>query len=294
MNAHTRIEERLPLYAAGQLNSAEQAEIEAHLASCAACREELALWKAVSAEIVASDRALAAPPVLAQRALQQVRGRKRLNRAFWRTWQLLHAQTFLVQRETWPASAAVLVLGVIVALLSNQAGVIYFIAPLVAASTVAMLSGREHDPAYELTVATPTQPWMVLLARLSIVSVYNLVLTLAATLALLLIVPPGLLGTLILGWLAPMAFFSALALLLSLWIGSSNATIFIYVLWIAQYVPYRAVGTWMVSPAWSMVISAYQNFWHNPLLLFLLSIPLAGIALWSANRPVFRLNQGID
>ncbi len=56
----------------------------------------------------------------------------------------------------------------------------------------------------------------------------------------------------------------------------------------------QAVGTWMVSPAWSMVISAYQNFWHNPLLLFLLSIPLAGIALWSANRPVFRLNQGID
>jgi hypothetical protein len=180
-------------------------------------------------------------------------------------------------------------LGAAVALVSNHAEFVYFVAPLVAAASLAILFSPEHDPALELTLSTPTSPWKVLLARLSIVSGYNLLLALAATIALLVIVPPELLGTLILGWLGPMTFLSALALLLSLWIGTSNAIVIAYGLWIMQYLPYRLVGAWMASPGWSSVILAYQRFWQSPILLLWLSILLFGLALWFADRTSFKL-----
>jgi hypothetical protein len=129
----------------------------------------------------------------------------------------------------------------------------------------------------------------VLLARLSLVSGYNLLLALAATIALLVIVPPELLGTLILGWLGPMTFLSALALLLSLWIGTGNAIAIAYGLWIVQYVPYKMMGAWMASPGWSSIILAYQRFWQSPMLLLSLSILLFGFALWFANRTSLKL-----
>jgi hypothetical protein len=168
--------------------------------------------------------------------------------------------------------------------------VMYFIAPMVAAATLSILYGAENDPAYELTLATSTSPWKVLLARLSLVSAYNLLLVLGVAAILLFVVPPDILGMMIFGWLAPMAFLSALALLLSLWVGTSNAIAITYVLWVVQYIPYRFIDIWMDSPAWLSVTAVYQQFWQNPLLLLLFSIPLFVLALWSANRPVFRLS----
>jgi hypothetical protein len=290
MNTHERYQDLLPLFVAGQLNETERAEMETHLATCEECQADLKLWEAVSVEIKKSNQAVEAPSAkLVDGAVSRVQVPGLMRRA----WQLLYAQAFLVQREMWPASAAVMALGIIVALLSNHVQAVYFIAPLVAAASLSVLFNPEYDPAYELTLATPTSPWKVLLARLSIVSAYNLLLALIAALVLLALVPPELLGTLILGWLAPMAFLSALALLLSLWIGTSNAVTITYILWIAQYMPYKLVGAWMVSPGWSSVILAYRQFWHSPMLLFLLALLLIGMALWSANRPVFRLTQEI-
>lgn len=300
MNIHERYQDLLPLFVAGQLDEAEQAEMEAHLVTCRECQSDLALWSAVSAEIKKTNQTVDAPSAgLVDTALSRVQTSSSKSEQaqdpnlMRRAWQLLHAQAFLVQREMWPASAAVMALGIIVALLSEHAEAVYFIAPLVAAASLSVLFSPEYDPAYELTLATSTSPWKVLLARLSIVSGYNLLLALIAALALLALVPPGLLGMLILGWLAPMAFLSALALLLSLWIGTSNAITMTYILWIAQYMPYQSFGTWMVSPGWSSVVLAYRQFWHSPVLLFLLALLLIGMALWSANRPVFRLIQKI-
>jgi len=293
MNTHTHFEELLPLYAAGQLGGSERSSVEAHLTTCPDCQTDLELWSALSAEIGSSNRALTAPPALLEGTFERLHAPGRLSLAFRRTWQLLHAQVFLVQREMWPASAVIMFMGVVVALLSKHVEAIYFIAPLVAAASLSVLSGPEYDPAYELALATPTSPWKVLLARLSVVSAYNLLLALVAAMALLFIAPPALFGTLILGWLGPMACLSALALFFSLWIGTGNAIAITYLLWILQYLPYSSFGTWMTSPAWEPVILAYRQFWHTPLLLFLFSIFLIGISLWSANRPVFRLPQGI-
>lgn len=287
-------DELVVLYAANQLDEGERAHFETHLLDCDECQADLELWKTVADEIIDSDSGEPAPATLAEQVIEQIHQPSTLRLSFQRATQLLRAQMFLVQREMWPASAAVMALGVIVAFVSEHVEVVYFIAPLIAAATLSMLSGAEHDQAYELTMATPTSPSKILLARLSLVSAYNLLLALLATLTLLLVFPPGLLGTLALGMLAPMAFLSALALLLSLWIGTGNAVAIAYTLWFAQHIPYKSISLWMVSPAWSSVIVSYQQFWKSPLLLISLSVILLGMALWSVNRPLFRLTQGIN
>ncbi len=288
MTVHAHFEEILPFYAAGQLNGSQRAEIEDHLATCLECRENLELWQSISSAVNTSDRALIAPTDLAERALGQITAPTGLAGMFLHAWQLLRAQVLLVRRDMWPASAAVMALGVITALLSKHSEVVYFLAPAIAVASVAGLTGPGQDPAYEMILATPTSPWKVLLARLSVVSCYNLLLSLAATLALLAFFPPALLGTLILGWLGPLAFLSALALLLSQWLGTSNAMAIAYVLWIAQYIPYQSIETWMGSHAMGQIIQAYQQFWHSPILLCLLSIIVVGMSLWSADRTGFR------
>jgi len=281
--------EQIVLYAADQLDDAERLRFEKHIASCTECQADLKLWKMVAEEIVVSDSAETAPAQLAERALERTHRPAAPRLALQRVFQLLRSQAFLVQREMWPASAAVMALGVIVALISGHAEFIYFVAPLIAAASLSLLFGPEHDPAHELALSTPTSSWKLLLARLSIVSAYNLALTLAALAVLMLMFPPGLLGTLALGLLAPMAFLSALALLLSIWIGTSNAIAISYVLCLLQSIPYQALSTWIASPAWSAFLLAYRDFWHSPMLLLALSVPLLLLALWSADRPAFRL-----
>lgn len=281
-------EEQLILYVANQLGEDERAEFETHMAGCMNCQADLELWTMVSDEITASGSAVQAPTHLAASALEVISRPSKLTRAFRGTVQLLWAQSFLVHREMFPASAAVMAITTIVALLSKHIEVVYFIAPMVAAASLAILFGPEQDPAHELILATATSPWKILLARLSIVSAYNLLLILVVAMILLFLVPINLFGTMIFGWLAPMTFLSVLALLLSLWLGTSNAVTITYLLWIAQYVPYKSIGAWMVSPEWSSAIAAYQHFWHSPLILFMLSLPLLAITLWSTKRSGFR------
>jgi anti-sigma factor RsiW len=291
MNEHAYYQENLPLYAAGQLDDDERLAVQRHLAGCASCQDELELWMAVSGEIHAANRGLTPPPDLLDRTVERLHAPHPLALAFQRAGQLLRVQAALVQRELWPASAAVMGVGVATALISNHAEAIYFIAPLVAAAGLTVSFGPENDQAYELVMSTPVSPWKVLLARLSIVSGYNLLLALAASLALLAIVPAGLLGAVILGWLAPMAFLSALALLLALWIGTGNAIAISYGLYVAQYASYQTISRMVTVPALEPLISAYQQFWHSPALMGGLAALLLGLALWSANRPVFRLSS---
>lgn len=279
------------LYTAGQLSKSQRAEFEEHLVACPDCQADLQLWQLTGEEISASDAAVTAPAQLAERALDQIHRPASLWAGLRHAWQLLRIQSQIIQPEMWPASAVVMALGAIVAVISEHVEFVYFVAPLVAAASLSILFSPEYDPAMELTLSTPTSPWKVLLARLSIVSGYNLLLALGAALALLLIIPPELLGTLILGWLGPMTFLSALALLLSLWMGTGNAIGVSYGLWLLQYIPYKSLGAWMASPAGSSIIYVYQQFWQSPMLLLSLSILLFGTALWFANRTTFRLTQ---
>ncbi|MBN1872870.1 MAG: hypothetical protein JXA33_01460 [Anaerolineae bacterium] len=307
MNQHTEFEDLLLLYAAdadiradadiadadirggGRLSTAERNAVEEHLRACDVCRADLHLWQAVANEIRAHNTEIRMPDHLADRALAQIHARPSLQTAFLRAWQLLKAQALLIQYEVWPASAVVMLIGVVVALLAEKVGVIRFLAPLVAAASLAVIYGPEHDPATELALTTPTSPWKILLARLTLVSSYNLLLTLLASLALLTLIPPAMFGTLILEWLGPLTFLSALALLLSLWMHTSNAVTIVCSLWFIQYLySSQFLGMWNMPAGWQVGFSAYQQFWEMPGLLLLLSSLLFGAALVSVQWPVGR------
>ncbi len=287
MNEHEHCQDILPLYAAGQLEMEKRAEIERHLATCVECRLDLEMWRTVGLEVTAGSSRIQASPTLVENALARIHTPSPIRRAFLQAASLLRAQAYLVQREMWPASAIIMAIGVIVTyLMLGKVEVVRFIAPLVAAASLAAIYGPEHDPASELTLATPTSPWKVLLARLTLVHAYNLSLALAASLLLLVVLPPGVLGALILGWLGPMTFLSALSLLLSLWIGTSNSVAIAYGLWLIQFPRYEL--SLAPDTPWLKVVDIYRQFWGSPLLLIGLGLLLLLVALgsvrWSAPR----------
>ncbi|MBN8654686.1 MAG: zf-HC2 domain-containing protein [Anaerolineae bacterium] len=275
-------EEQLIRYAANQLNESERADFEKHLAGCASCQADLTLWRALANEVIASDSAVPAPVHLADSALEAIHAPSKLTRAFKGTAQLLQMQLLLMHNELWIGSAALMFIFLAMALIVARVEVLHFFVPMIAAGTVTLIYGAEHDPAAELTFATPISPWKILLARLTLVSAYNVFLALCATVGLLLILPPQALGELILGWLAPMTFLSALALLLSLWIGTSNALFISYTLWAAQFLALTSIGEWFAFlDPW---LESYRQFWNDPALLFLFGFALVLFALWSAGR----------
>lgn len=283
MNTH--YPEQIPLYVAGQLNADERAALEQHLHGCPDCQAELRFWRELATEVVASSASTRAPADLADRAIKRIQAPSPLVRTLLSSFSLLRAQAYLVRSEMWPASAAVMALGVIVSLLSRQTGVISFIAPLMAAASLASLYGPQNDPASELMLSTPVSPWKVLLARLTLVSGYDLLLTLAASLVLLALVPAELFGMLVLSWLGPLTFLSALALLLSMWIGTNNAITLSYGLWIAQYIwPPQTLEGSVTAQIWEAFLLSYRQFWQSPFLLMLLALVVMCLVLLSARR----------
>ena len=284
-------EDLLILYAANQLDETERAEFEKHLAGCAGCHADLQLWQSLANEVIASDSAIAAPIHLADSALEAIHQPVKLTRAFNNTVQLLRVQLLLIQNELWIGSAALMFIFLAMALLVARVEVLYFFAPMVAAGTVTLIYGSENDPAAELTFATPISPWKILLARLTLVSAYNIFLAICATVGLLLIIPPQALGEFILGWLAPMTFLSALALLLSLWIGTGNALFIAYLLWSAQYATLISFGDWFAfAIPW---LETYREFWQNPALLFTIGFALILFALWSSGHDKVQWRRSI-
>lgn len=275
-------EDQLPVFAAGQLASEDANQMQKHLTECESCRTEWEFWNEVGGVIRMTDGTVTPPKGLEAKALAAIHSKPSLKRTFMRAFGLLQAQAYLVRGEMWPASAGVMALGVITVILSKEAALLTFIAPLVAAASLAAIYGPQNDPASELTLATPISPWKVLLARLTLVSGYNLLLALTASLIVITVVPIELLGSLILSWLGPLTLLSALALLLSLWIGTSNAITISYGLWIIQYIrPPRLLEVWPSLQSWDTFLAEYRLFWQSPGLLILLALIIVFITLVS-------------
>ncbi|HHX65178.1 MAG TPA: hypothetical protein GX702_09855 [Chloroflexi bacterium] len=292
MSEHARINDMLPLYVSCEIDDAMRHQVEEHLSHCPACRDDLALWRAVEAEVVAAVPEITPPSTVLDRALMDIRTARRSPSrripGVRQALQILRSQIPLVRREIWPASAAVIALGYIAALFAGKAAIIHALAPMLAAAGLAAIYGGENDPAIELTLATPTSPRQILLARMTLVFGYNLVLTLAAVLALLPAVSINIDITngLLLSWLAPMAFLSALALMLSLTIGTGNAIAVAYMAWLARplaiHLPESlSPGMFWVRPA----LESYARLWTSPALLLALAAALVIVALWRAGRP---------
>jgi hypothetical protein len=260
--------------------------MEAHLALCPACCEELAFWREVGAAVTAENAALPAPPpALAPAAL--ARARSRPAGVLARAWALLYAQSLLLRREMRLASALVMALGYVAAvLMGERAGsVVEAVAPLVAAGSLSAIYGAGNDPGLELALATPTSPRQVLLSRLVVVFGYDLLLALAATVGLVAVVPLDWLGAIILRWLAPMTFLSALALVLSMCVGTGNAITVAFALWLARaFGGVDLAGTGALEATFIAAARAYAQVWATPALLFGLSALLVAAALGMAGR----------
>lgn len=274
----------LPFLVNGTLDLEGRCRVEAHLADCAACRAEAELWRDVSAAVHADAAAL---PGVSDRAWRRLAFRHRASTVSRVAYAaaLVAAQARLVRPGLWLSSAAVMAMGFVVAWVGHHSEAVSAIAPLVAAFGVSQLYGPQHDPAFELTQATPTSPRVLLLARLVLVFGYDLALALGASAAVTLVVPGALATAVIASWLAPMTFLSALALFCSVWIGSPAGITLAFGLWLLRGVP-----AGIAFPLWALPWSvAYEAWWTRSSWLFALAGLLAWSGIWLAGRRERRL-----
>jgi len=254
-------------------------------------------WRKLSQAMQASNARLPDPsPLVLQRALARIEylgalhGRRVAPLSDgWQTRPLggllllLRRQARLVRQGIWAASLIVLTVGVILTFLFPGSGVdtslLALAAPIVAAGGIALVYGPENDPATELELTTPISPALILLARLVLVYGYDLALALVASLALWLAPNHLMLSQLILSWLAPMLFLSALALALSVLINSQSAIIIAFSLWGLHLVnQFRGPG---VFPDFAVFTDA---LWSNQTLLYVLAALCVALALIRATQ----------
>ena len=254
-------------------------------------------WEALRQAMAASNARLPNPsPLVLQRALERVSYLSALHGHLltvqadgWREHPmaglllLLRRQAALVRQGIWAASLIVLALGVILTFLFPGTGVnsslLALAAPIVAAGGIALVYGPENDPATELEMATPVSPALILLARLVLVYGYDLALAALASVALWLAPDHLMLSQLILAWLAPMLFLSALALALSVIVNSQMAIIIAFSLWGLHLV------TQLRGPGVFPDVALFTNaLWSNQTLLYVLAALCFALALFRATR----------
>lgn len=193
-------------YAAGQVTAAVAASTEAHLTTCATCRERLAsavparrlddIWLAVD------DRV----DVLSLPWFERLLVRAGMGED---TARLLAATPSL--SAPWLGSIAAAVLFVALAADASTRGLFAFLtlAPMLPVAGVAAAYGRHADPAYEIGVASPYSMLRLLLLRTITVVATTIVLTGLGGLVL------ADRGSTAAAWLLPAAALSTATLLLS-------------------------------------------------------------------------------
>lgn len=246
----THPEDLLAEYAAGTLGAAEHAAVHAHLGGCARCAEKAAGWRAAGQALRHGVPAPPGPELVAgvlRRAALEPRPRPAARPSWRRAPLLLLAQTRLVGRSVWIASALVMALGALLTGVGGPAGpaptVLALVAPMVAAGGVAGLYSPARDPGYELVASTATPPRLILLARLTLVVGYDVVLALLASAALVLSgQDTGGLLRLVDAWLGPLALLAALSLVLGVRFGPDVATAGALALWTLRLVDGSQLG----------------------------------------------------
>ncbi len=259
-------------------------------------------WEALRQAIAASNARLPDPsPLILERALARIAALPALNAQQAQRpailadgWSvhplgsallLLRRQIPLIGQGIWAASLVVLLMGMILTYLfpnanGPSAGLLALTAPIVAASGIALIYGPENDPAVEMEYATSISPALILLARLVLVYSYNLALALATSVMLWLLTSGVALWPLILSWLAPMLFLSALALALSVIWNSQAAIIVAFSAWGLHVL---AVFRSPLSALGEMV----NSLWTNQTLLVCLALVCVALAFFR----VFRQEQ---
>jgi len=210
---------------------------------------------------------------------------------------LLKAQLKIVRGEIWVASILVLFIGILVAFitdpifyeniaLSNMGRGIFFVitAPVIAAVGMAYIYGPSADPALEITLTAPITQRQILLARMTLVFCFNLIIGLGAT-GLLVMSNNFIAGgspvfywELVGAWLAPMTFLSMLAFGCSVLFNDPLLGILISLgLWCVQVLKiYFGAGFLSYIP--SIYLST------NPFWVWLLSLIFGLGGLWAVGK----------
>lgn len=225
--------ESLVAFVAGGLPAAGRVEVAGRVRDCVTCQQELAGWRTVAAAAGAAVPIRQPSPALLDAVLTQVAPGRVLRGRLGLVAALVAGQVPLVRRGIWAVSALLFGLGAVVCLFRHsQAGIVLsLVAPLVAALGVCLIYGPEVDPGLEVTAATPTSPWVVLLARLFLVAGYDLVLAVAVTWVVWSWGGGPSFWLLISAWLGPLALLSAVSLLLAVWRGPTAGTVAAFALW---------------------------------------------------------------
>lgn len=290
MSEHEEMNSLLPEYTAGGLSEYQRQSIESHLETCDECRADLAFWKMISSETRLVNQGVSVQQQVLEKALTEIHASQRKPGMIRQGWILLRSQIPLVRHEIWPASAAIMIIGYFAAILVGKEVIIQVLAPMVAAASIAMIFGPSNDPVSELMGSVPTSPRQILLARLSIVFGYNLLLSLIASVCLLPVFPALLLPQLVMSWLAPMTFISALALFLSIYFGTENAIIVAYGVWILKYAFLGIFSVNLIQPGSSILtlFNGYWQFWQHPTWMIAVGILLLIGAVWAAGKVEYR------
>jgi hypothetical protein len=225
---------------------------EAHLASCAHCRDRLA--GAAGPDLVAAGWARLDAELDAPRP-------GRLEAALVRVGVPEHTARLLVAvpalRLSWLAAV------VLTLLLATAAGhaakalavpiLFLAVAPLLPLAGVALSFGPAADPTYELALVAPMHTFRMLLLRCAAVLTTSTALTGAASLAL-----PGY-GLVVLGWLVPALAVTLLSLALTPRLGPVAAAVWVGVGWLALLaatVRLDTGGSALFAPAGQLALAA--------------------------------------
>jgi hypothetical protein len=293
--ANHHIADLLPAYVNETLDALDAERVRYHLATCAACRDELAFWRTVAgtAWVTLAPSAVQAPSLALldgvwQRLDASERERASALRALWRraSWagQVLRAQVPLVPKGIWIASATVMLLTFIIMSAWAAGSLPYllgFIAAPVMAAGCAFIYGPDHDPALEVTLATPVSPRLVLLGRLALVFGYNVCLTLCVTL-LVVLTRGASFGVLVSYWLGPLLLLTGLSLLLSATLGTVAGIAGPAGLWCLRFL-LSVLMTTNGQPA--VDEAAFAAIWQtNPTTLAIAAVLLIAAVLYAPRR----------
>jgi hypothetical protein len=286
LDAHSRTRALLPDYLSGSLDATTQARIGAHVATCAACQQELETWRLIADTWRTSSQAVVAPPAVFEAAVLQIAQRERrlsrvqgLLQALRAAHLLLVEQARLMRQGFWLASALGIIVSWLIALSSPASSVQIVLSltiPLLTAVGVSLIFYPTLDPFIEIVLATPTSLRLLLLARLTVVLAYDGALALAATASLAAFAHGGSVWLFVSGWLGPMVFLAALALLISQRWGTTAGMAAALSAWAARVLLAANDQLGVLNPFLAARLSAY---WSTNVVSLAVALSLFAIVL---------------
>lgn len=201
------------------------------------------------------------------------------------SWPLLilRSQVRVVHSEIWLASLLLIAIGTGVTLASRgdeplSTLPLVVLAPIVSVFAVALLYDERAIKMLELESTTAVSARLLVLARLTLVFGFNLLLMFAGSLCLSLLRDDLSLWPLVMSWFAPMTFLSALAFFASVAFTDALVGGFLgLALWMIHVVlRYTSADNPLVLALSAPGLSAQEN---RP-LLFLTALVLTAAALW--------------